>query len=84
VSFKNEEDGFKWFRRIQDEIAPVSVFGHHFAVAFFVTMKESPETQPWDITQHNAPVYQIQNEVKRLGFDLDDTWRISFMNEKHR
>ena len=59
----------------------VQSFADYFAVAFHIT-STAKERSPWDFGRQN--VFKLGEELRRLGFNLKKTWRITTINDNYQ
>lgn len=71
---------FKWLHAIKQELGSVQSFADYFAVSFYVA-STAEDKAPWEL--HQKSPFRFSEELRRLGFDLQKTWRVSDINENY-
>ncbi|XP_053558169.1 myotubularin-related protein 3 isoform X2 [Bombina bombina] len=86
--FFNFEQVQEWQKRINTAVRPPSRIEELFSFAYHAWCLEvyaSEKEQHGDLCRPGDHVIsRFKNEVERMGFDMDNSWRISNINEKFR
>ncbi|KAM4052246.1 phosphatidylinositol-3,5-bisphosphate 3-phosphatase MTMR3 isoform 2-T3 [Anomaloglossus baeobatrachus] len=86
--FFNSEQVQEWQKRLNAALRPPSRIEDLFSFAYHAWCMEvyaSEKEQHGDLCRPGDHVIsRFKNEVERMGFDMDNAWRISNINEKFR
>uniref|UniRef100_A0A8C5M1Q9 phosphatidylinositol-3,5-bisphosphate 3-phosphatase n=1 Tax=Leptobrachium leishanense TaxID=445787 RepID=A0A8C5M1Q9_9ANUR len=86
--FFNSEQAQEWQKRLNAALRPPSRIEDLFSFAYHAWCMEvyaSEKEQHGDLCRPGDHVIsRFKNEVERMGFDMDNAWRISNINEKFR
>ncbi|KAM5194425.1 phosphatidylinositol-3,5-bisphosphate 3-phosphatase MTMR3 isoform 2-T2 [Mantella aurantiaca] len=86
--FSNFEQVQEWQKRLNATLRPPSRIEDLFSFAYHAWCMEvyaSEKEQHGDLCRPGDHVIsRFKNEVERMGFDMDNAWRISNINEKFR
>ncbi|KAM9330800.1 phosphatidylinositol-3,5-bisphosphate 3-phosphatase MTMR3 [Gastrophryne carolinensis] len=86
--FSNFEQVQEWQKRLNAALRPPSRIEDLFSFAYHAWCMEvyaSEKEQHGDLCRPGDHVIsRFKNEVERMGFDMDNAWRISNINEKFR
>ncbi|NP_001080011.1 myotubularin related protein 3 homeolog L [Xenopus laevis] len=86
--FSNFEQVQEWQKRMNAALRPPSRIEDFFSFAYHAWCMEvyaSEKEQHGDLCRPGDHVIsRFKNEVERMGFDMDNAWRISNINEKFR
>ncbi|XP_069475394.1 phosphatidylinositol-3,5-bisphosphate 3-phosphatase MTMR3 isoform X2 [Ambystoma mexicanum] len=78
----------EWLKRLNNSVRPPSKIEDLFSFAYHAWCMEvyaSEKEQHGDLCRPGEHVSsRFKNEVERMGFDMNNAWRISNINEKYR
>lgn len=82
-TFATNEHCQEWYKRLLAATAPPKKLEDVFALAYFAWCSKDGKDDPHQgmLTENLCP--NFENEVQRMGFDLENAWRISTVNEDY-